>query len=70
MVAINENKESLVYDVPTAGRLLNLSRATAYMLANQGVIPTIRLGRRLVVPKIAIERMLADAGDKTEVSPT
>ncbi len=61
-----EIKESLVYSVPEAGRLLSLSRATSYMLANQGIIPTIRLGRRLVVPKIAIERMLAEAGSKPE----
>jgi excisionase family DNA binding protein len=65
MMATNEAKESLVFSVPEAGRLLALSRATAYMLANQGIIPTIRLGRRLVVPKIAIERMLAEAGNKT-----
>lgn len=58
-------KESLVYSVPEAGRLLSLSRATAYMLANRGILPTIRLGRRLVVPKIAIERMLSEAGNKT-----
>ena len=61
----NEGKESLVYDVPTAGKLLNLSRATAYSLCAQGIIPTIRLGRRLVVPKMAIERMLAEVSDKT-----
>lgn len=58
--------ESLVYDVPTAGKLLNLSRATAYSLAAQGVIPTIRLGRRLVVPKVALERMLAEVGKQQD----
>lgn len=61
----NETRESLVYDVPTAGRLLNLSRATAYSLCAQGIIPTIRLGRRLVVPKAALEKLLAEAGNKT-----
>jgi len=60
MVMQSSRKEKLVYSVPEAGRLLSLSRATSYMLANQGIIPTIRLGRRLVVPKIAIERMLAE----------
>ena len=65
MVTTNGIRESLVYSVPEAGRLLNLSRATAYSLCAQGVIPTIRLGRRLIVPKIAIERMLAEAGKKT-----
>jgi len=64
MVTTDEARESLVYSVPEAGRLLGLSRATSYMLANQRVIPTIRLGRRLVVPKIAIERMLESVGPK------
>ena len=54
--------ESLVYDVPTAGKLLNLSRATAYSLAAQGIIPTIRFGKRLVVPRKALEELLASAG--------
>ncbi|MFC2032482.1 helix-turn-helix domain-containing protein [Chloroflexota bacterium] len=66
----NEIKESLVFSVPEAGRLLSLSRATAYMLANQGVIPTIRFGRRLVVPKKALETLLADAGNKTGGVPS
>jgi len=65
MVTTNETRESLVYSVPEAGRLLSLSRATAYTLAAQGIIPTIRLGRRLVVPKAALAKLLAEAGNKT-----
>ena len=61
-MAKRETSESLVLDVPEAGRLLNLSRATAYMLANQGIIPTIRFGKRLVVPRKALEELLASAG--------
>jgi len=61
-----ECKEPLVYDVPTAGKLLNLSRATAYTLANQGIIPTIRFGRRMVVPRKALEELLASVGKAKE----
>lgn len=57
-----ESTESLVYDVPTAGKLLKLSRATAYSLAAQGIIPTIRFGKRLIVPKKALEELLQNAG--------
>jgi excisionase family DNA binding protein len=60
----NGDKDALVLSVPEAGRLLSLSRGTSYMLANQGILPAIRLGRRLVVPKIAIQRMLAEADNK------
>ncbi len=55
------DKESLVLDVPEAGRLLKVSRATAYSLAAQGIIPTIRLGKRIVVPRAALLRMLEEA---------
>ena len=61
-MAIKETVESLVYDVPTAGKLLNLSRATAYSLCAQGIIPTIRFGKRVVVPRAALLKMLESAG--------
>ena len=63
---IKETTESLVYDVPTAGKLLNLSRATAYSLAAQGIIPTIRFGKRLVVPRKVLEELLASVGRPKE----
>jgi excisionase family DNA binding protein len=55
-----EQKESLVLTVVSAGRLLGVSRATAYKLAKNGQLPTLRLSRRLVVPKAALERMLSE----------
>ncbi|MFC2013402.1 helix-turn-helix domain-containing protein [Chloroflexota bacterium] len=63
---IKETIESLVYDVPTAGKLLNLSRATAYSLAAQGIIPTIRFGKRLVVPRKSLEELLTSASKAKE----
>ncbi|MBT9140974.1 MAG: putative DNA-binding proteinA [Dehalococcoidia bacterium] len=57
-----KEKETLVLSVPEAGRLLGLSRATAYALANSGELPCLRLGRRLIVPKAALEKLLESAG--------
>ena len=57
--------ESQVISVPDAGKMLSLSRVTAYKAAKSGELPTIRIGRRLLVPKAAIERMLQA---KSEVS--
>jgi excisionase family DNA binding protein len=37
---------------------LGLSRATAYAAANSGSLPVIRIGRRMVVPRHALERLL------------
>ena len=49
--------------VPEAGRMyFGLGRNASYAAAARRQIPTIRLGARLRVPVVAIERMLVDAG--------
>ena len=45
--------------VQRAGQLLGISRGAAYAAAAAGDIPTIRVGRRLLVPTAALRRMLA-----------
>ena len=50
--------ERQVMTIPEAARILGLSRNFGYELARRGEIPVIRLGRRIVVPKAAFERML------------
>jgi excisionase family DNA binding protein len=54
------SEERLTYAVDEAGKLLGLSRNTAYTLAKTGQLPTVRLGRRLLVPKAALERLLTN----------
>ena len=55
--------ECLTMTVEEAGDALGISRATAYALAREGRLPVIRISdRRLIVPKVAIEKMLAEAG--------
>jgi len=54
-------QEKLVLTVPEAGELLGVSRAHAYLMVKMGQIPIIKLGRRIVVPKVALEKMLAGA---------
>jgi excisionase family DNA binding protein len=46
--------------VSEAARRLGISRGVAYRLANEGRLPCLRLGKRLVVPKVALERMLRE----------
>jgi Helix-turn-helix domain len=38
--------------------ILGLSRAASYAAAKSGALPVIRLGRRMVVPRHALERLL------------
>lgn len=44
--------------VDLAGEILGISRSSAYQAARTGEIPTIRIGRRLVVPTAALLRLL------------
>ena len=54
--------EVLVYTVPQVARMLGINRNLGYELARQGQIPTIKLGRRLLCPKAAVDRWLGEAG--------
>jgi hypothetical protein len=55
--------ERKTLSVPEAGRTyFDLSRNASYEAARRGEIPTIRIGRILRVPVVALERKLAEAG--------
>ncbi len=58
MMATISEVERLTLTIPEAAKVLGISRGSAYALVNQGVIPVLRLGRRLVVPRAALLRML------------
>ena len=51
---------TLVYSVLEVAALLGIGRSKAYELARSGTIPSLRLGRRIVVPKFALSRVLAE----------
>ena len=62
--------EKLTITVEQAGALLGISRALAYEMARTGKLPVLRFGRRLVVPKKAIDNMLGQSGEVATVSPS
>jgi excisionase family DNA binding protein len=51
--------DRLALSVEEAGALLGISRDLAYDLVARGELPSARLGRRLVVPRRALEETLA-----------
>ncbi len=59
--ATKPDEGRLVWTVEEAARLLGISRAHAYELVARGELPHLRFGRRVVVPKLAIETLLARA---------
>lgn len=52
-----EQKE-LTITVEEAAKRLKIGRALAYQMAREGKLPTLKFGRRLLVSKKALERLL------------
>lgn len=60
---MEQSTEPAVYTIEEAAHLLGIGRSSAYAAAQRGEIPTIRIGRRLLVPKPAFERLLQPVED-------
>jgi excisionase family DNA binding protein len=56
--AAEDQGDRLVFTVEEAAYLLNISRALAYDLVARGEIPSIRLGRRIAIPRRQLEILL------------
>ena len=57
-----KNNERKTFTVEEAAKVLGIGRQKAYELAREGKLPVLRLGKRILVPRIALERMLDKAG--------
>jgi excisionase family DNA binding protein len=57
-VAVKVFDTTEVLTVEEAGKVLGLGRSAAYAAARRGDIPSLRLGRRIVVPKARLRAML------------
>lgn len=51
-------KDTPIMSVDEAGKVLGLSRDSAYKAASTGELPTLRFGRRIVVPTARLLEML------------
>ncbi|HUW45633.1 MAG TPA: helix-turn-helix domain-containing protein [Dehalococcoidia bacterium] len=52
----------LTYDVKTAAKLLGLSKNSAYQACLTGQIPCLKIGKRILIPRAQLDRMLNEAG--------
>ena len=50
------------YTVDETAALLGISRSSAYECVRRGEIPSVRFGRRIVVLRDVLDRLLRDAG--------
>lgn len=54
--------ERRTYTVPEAAKIIGVCSKTAYQMVTAGRLPVIRISdRKVVIPKEALERWLADA---------
>ena len=58
--------DQLLYTVPEAAKLLRISPAHAYALVSRGELPSLRLGRRILIPRCALESLIAQSSGVPE----
>jgi excisionase family DNA binding protein len=54
--------------VEEAAEVLGISRTSAYECVRRGELRAIRLGRRLVVPRLVVDQLLA--GERATIAPS
>lgn len=68
---MEKNELPKTISVPEAGRrYFDLAKNASYEAARRGDIPIIRIGHKLRVPVIALERMLEQAGSSQATTMT
>jgi len=50
--------ERLTYNVREAAKLLGLSKNSAYQACLKGEIPHLKIGKRILIPRAQLERLL------------
>ncbi len=62
--AVKDSNTSLVLTAGETARLLRLSKTTVYDQIRQGAIPSIRIGKRILIPRAALMRKLEEVVGK------
>lgn len=57
----DKTSDALVLTPIEAAKILRIGRGTVYEQIRTGSIPHIRMGRKILVPKVALMRMLEGA---------
>jgi len=55
-------EKRLCITVPEAADMLGISRNFAYELVKRQELPVVKFGKRLLIPRVALERMLEKGG--------
>ena len=54
----NAFDKRLCITVPEAAAMLGISRNFTYQSVKEGKLPSIRFGKRILIPRVALEKML------------
>ena len=54
------------YSIPEAAKVLGIGRSAAYEAARTGEIPTIKIGKRVLVPVAQLEQLLGGKIDEAQ----
>jgi len=57
-MTLDELKDKTTISVEEAAPILGISRGAAYQAAKTGELPTLRIGRRIVVPVIPLLKLI------------
>ena len=60
----HRSTERLVLTIAEAARVLGVGRSTAYELVRQGGLPSVRFGRRILIPKKALLERIERLGEQ------
>ena len=60
MTKLKFNAEVLCVSLLIAAEMLGISRGLCYRLVHEGQIPSIRLGRRILIPRAALNEMITE----------
>ena len=61
--------DRLTYTVTEAAALLGISRTSAYECVRRGEIPSLTLGRRVVISRVVLERMVDGGLEHADAVP-
>jgi excisionase family DNA binding protein len=62
-------EEKLTLSIEEAAKLLGIGRNLCYERVKAGEIPVIKIGRRLLVPRRALEKLLEQGQVVTPIQP-
>ena len=64
---LDHSSEPLAYTVTDLQKALRIGRVTAYQLVNREGFPTLRLGKRILIPVAELKEWLAKNNTMAEV---